>query len=264
MKFRVDFRLLDRRIMALVYSRQAGATRYEIRSAGRTMRLYTNGVLHTQYHPERRVTGGVWDLLALPALALTDVKRVLLLGLCGGAAVHLLRDWCPGVHITAVELNPMHLKLARRFFGIEGQDLTLVQDDALAWAACYQGAPFDLGIGDLFLDETGDPQRTLLADRDWSQTLGNLVNHQGALVMNTLAPKQLSRTALLRDPEVHRKWASHLCLTLPAYANAVGAFFRRAVTVAELRAAIRSDPRRWRQERSGQLRYDIRHWTPKS
>ena len=242
--------------MAVVFSRQVAGERYEIRTAGQSVRLYTNGVLHTQYHPRRRVTGGVWDLLALPAVALPQVRRVLLLGVGGGAAIHLLHDWCPGVEVTGVELNAMHLTLARRFFGLKGKGITLVHGDARTFVEQYRGEPFDLVIEDLF-GGNGEPDRSFAADRQWCNALSRLVSNDGALVINTLERKQLRETAFVNDRAVRRQWQSHLCLTLPAYANAVGVFYRKPVTPAQFRRAVRADDERLRQERAGQLRYRV-------
>lgn len=246
--------------MPVIYQKRVGKTRYEIRTHGKTVRLYTNKVMHTQYHPGRP-SRGVWDLLVLPALALPKVERVLLLGLGGGAAVHLLRQWCPGAHITALELNPVHISLARRFFDIKGRDLTLVHGDARAYVENYRGEPFDLVIEDVFQDSEGTPDRAFAADRRWCMALRKLVSKRGALVMNTLSVEQLRNTALMQQDPVHKLWASHLSLTMPAYANVVGAFYRQATSPAELRHIIRSDATRLQQERSGQLRYRIASWT---
>ena len=242
--------------MAVVFSRRIDGVRYEVRSAGRSLRLYTDEVMHTQYHPAHKLTRGVWDLLALPALALPKVERVLLLGVGGGAAIHLLRHWCPGVHITGVELNPVHLQLAKRYFGVKGRDLTLVQGDARPFVEHYRGEPFDLVIEDLF-GGSGAPDRSFDADHRWCTALARLVSDQGALVINTLSHKQLRDTALVQDRSVRKQWSAGYRLTLPAYANVVGVFYRQPVSKAGLQQAIRSDATRLRQERNGQLRYRI-------
>lgn len=242
--------------MAVIHSQKIAGVRYQVRTAGRSVRLYTDGAMHTQYHPAHQLTRGVWDLLALPALALPQVNRVLLLGVGGGAVIHLLRHWCPAVAITGVELNPVHLQLARRFFGLRGRKLALVTADARDFVADYRGESFDLVIEDLFGGE-GLPDRSFAADTHWCRALSQLVSEDGALVINTLSAKQLRETALLADPRVRRQWQSALCLTMPAYANRVGVFYRNQVTAKELRTAIRADATRARQERSGQLRYRI-------
>jgi len=243
--------------MAVVHSRKIDGTHYQIRTAGRSVRLYTNNVLHTLYHPERRVTGGVWDLLAIPALALPRVERVLLLGVGGGAAIHLLRDWFPTAHISGVELNPVHLQLARRYFNLKGKNLKLVEGDARHYVEKYRGEKFDLVIEDLFGGNNGEPDRTFEADSKWCSALGKLVSKNGALVINTIERKQLLATAFVKDPQIRKCWKSGLCLTVPAYENHVGAFFRQNVTASQLKNAVRSDPVRKQQEKSGQLRHRI-------
>jgi spermidine synthase len=242
--------------MAVIHSLQRDGTRYEIRTAGRSIRLYTNNVLHTQYHPDKRVTGGVWDLLALPILALDTPKRALVLGVGGGAAIHLLRDWCPGIQITGVELNPVHISLARRFFNLKGRHLDLVRGDARDFVQQYKGEKFDLVIEDLF-GGNGAPDRTFEADSTWCSALGRLVSRDGAIVINTLERRQLLATAFVQDEKTRKEWQSGLCLTVPAYENHVGAFFRKPVSAGRLRDAIRAEPARVLQEKSGQLRFNL-------
>lgn len=58
--------------MAIVWSRQLSGVHYEVRSAGNSLRLYTDGVFHSQYNPCRLITGHVWDLLMLPAFFLSS------------------------------------------------------------------------------------------------------------------------------------------------------------------------------------------------
>ncbi len=71
--------------MALLYLKQEDNTRYEVRSAGASLRLYSNGVMHSQYNKNNPINGAIWDLLLLPGFfALTPPKRILVLGL--GAA----------------------------------------------------------------------------------------------------------------------------------------------------------------------------------
>ena len=70
--------------MAIVWSRSAGGNQYEVRSAGQSIRLYKNGVFHSQWNPNRPLAGGVWDLLFIPALfADRQISRVLVLGVGG-------------------------------------------------------------------------------------------------------------------------------------------------------------------------------------
>ena len=72
--------------MAVIWERREDGVLYQVRRQGARMRLFANGVQHSEFHPKRLVTGSVWDLLWLPAL-LGDparLRRVLILGLGGG------------------------------------------------------------------------------------------------------------------------------------------------------------------------------------
>lgn len=87
-----------------------------------------------------------------------DLKRkpprsVLLLGLGGGSAVHILRDElhlsCP---ITAVELDPAMIDLGKRHFGLDRwADLSIVQGDATIQVHALRER-YDLVLVDLFDD----------------------------------------------------------------------------------------------------------------
>ncbi|HCM06551.1 MAG TPA: class I SAM-dependent methyltransferase, partial [Oceanospirillales bacterium] len=48
--------------MAIVWQETRNGTHYEVRNAGKTLRLYTDKVLHSQYNFDKKLTGSVWDL----------------------------------------------------------------------------------------------------------------------------------------------------------------------------------------------------------
>ena len=131
--------------MALLWQKQTRDTCYEVRTAGSSRRLYTNGVFHSQYRPGRTHSGGIWDLLVVPAFFRPPgrIRRVLLLGVGGGSAIHLLRQFVEPVEIVGVELSKTHLQIARQFFGIEKNMATLHHADAVKWLQEYDGPPFD-------------------------------------------------------------------------------------------------------------------------
>ena len=56
--------------MAIVWSKVVGDSQYEVRTAGQSIRLYKDGVFHSQWNARRPLAGGVWDLLFIPALFL--------------------------------------------------------------------------------------------------------------------------------------------------------------------------------------------------
>ena len=61
--------------MAILWQKKIKNTQYEVRSAGQTRRLYTDGVFHSQFNPNRAITGGVWDLLMLPTFFVVGTQK---------------------------------------------------------------------------------------------------------------------------------------------------------------------------------------------
>lgn len=230
--------------MALLWSKQEGDSRYEVRSAGNSRRLYTNGVFHSQYNPTQPVTGSVWDLLLLPAFFLPPetVQRVLVLGVGGGAVIRQLNHFLQPQQIVGVELNPVHLEVAREFFGVEQANVALHQADARWWLKQYRGAPFDMIIDDIFSDTGGDAQRAVAVDGPWMRGLFKHLTPDGAIACNFGSPKELRQSAYCTLESIARRFASAFQLTTPLYENAIGAFLRRPAEATLLRQRLRTIP----------------------
>lgn len=245
--------------MALLWFRQDGDTRYEVRTAGHSIRLYSNGVFHSQYNPRQPVSGSLWDLLMLPAFfAPQAVRRVLVLGVGGGAVIRQLNHFLAPQAIVGIELNPIHLEVAQRYFGVAAANVTLHEADALRWVRQYRGAPFDLIIDDLFGHTDGEPQRAVAADGRWFRQLGKLLAADGTLVFNFPAAAELQACAWFADARLHARYPAAFRLTAPQYHNAVGAFLRRDVPTARLRAQLAAWPALDPARRSCRLNYRIR------
>lgn len=241
--------------MALVWQHTAGGRRYEIRRAGRSIRLYTNGVLHTQYHPGYVFGGGVWDLLGLPALwwAESRLSGILLLGLGGGAVVRQLHELVEWDRFVAIERNPVHLDIARRFFGLDGVPADLVELDADSWIEDHPGEKFDLVIDDLFSDTHSEARRSEPLSRHWYRRLRELLSERGTLVINFADGRELERR-IRRIPAVRRDFKAVYKFTLPAYGNAVAALVRDDRGPVELTRALNAIRPRRRRTR---LRYHL-------
>ncbi|HSP00780.1 MAG TPA: oxidoreductase [Thioalkalivibrio sp.] len=225
----------------LIWSRTRGSTRYEVRTAGRVHRLYTNGIFHSQAHPERLVTGHLWDLLSLPALLLPNPQQkpqqALVLGVGGGTALRQLRGLgIPLVH--GVELDPVHLYVARRFFGLKGPGLALHQDDARDWLRDAPGPPVDYLVDDLFGGQEGEPERAVAVDGHWSRQLLSRLAPGGILVINFPDQRTLRACALLAQAGLRRRFRAAWMLRHPRYDNAVGVFLRTTATPDVLRKRL--------------------------
>ncbi len=230
--------------MAILWQKQVGDTRYEVRTAGRSRRLYSNGVFHSQYHPDRPHSGGVWDLLMLPAFfrSPTRIKRILVLGVGGGTVIHLLRRFLQPQEIIGVELNRVHLQVARQFFDIRKDMANLHQADAVQWLNDYDGPAFDMIIDDLFGNEDTDLGRAVPADTAWCSTLLRNLSRNGVLVMNFIGTKALRHSACVSEPFIARHFTSSFRLSLPAYENTIGAFLGHPASSQGLRKNLARVP----------------------
>ncbi len=245
--------------MAILWYKQVGATRYEVRTAGNSLRLYTNGVFHSQYNPGRPISGSIWDLLMLPAFfAPQTIRRVLLLGVGGGAVIRQLNDFLKPDTIVGVELDPVHLEIAKRLFQVTAPNVRLHRADALRWTKEYRGEPFDMIIDDLFTDIDGEPQRVVTADQHWFDQLGRLLTPHGLLVNNFGTGKELRDCGWFRDRLLQSRYPAAFRLSAPLYQNVIGVFLRRPAASAQLRRNLIAFPVLDTARRNGRLRYQIR------
>ncbi len=245
--------------MAILWQDERDGTRYEVRSAGASRRLYSNGVFHSQYNPGHAVTGSVWDLLALPALLVPGgVRRALVLGVGGGAAIHLLHRYLQAPAITGVELDPVHLRVAREHFGVSPAIATLHQGDAVAWLSGYRGPPFDYIIEDLFGEAGGEPVRAVAMDRGWMGLLSRNLSARGLLVANFAAPAELRSGAWCHDAVVRKALPHALQLSQPENDNVVAVFSRHTLAARALKPALDRQPQLAKARRQGQLAFVVR------
>jgi len=245
--------------VSLLWQKIDAGTRYEVRTAGNTRRLYTDGVLHTEYNPTRAVTGSVWDLLMLPAFLLPtgQVRRVLVLGVGGGAVVHLLLRHVQPRQIVGVDLDANHLQIAKQYFDLHDPRVRLHKADALRWLRQYRGGRFDMIIEDLFAEKDREPVRAVVVDQGWMEILYSALKPQGCLVMNFINREHL-RSSALYAPRIAALFTDRYVLSTPATENRVAVLFRSKVDRSLLRTQLRRNPELSSSLDSGRLRYCLR------
>lgn len=217
-------------------------THFEVRRAGRSVRLYTNGVFHSQYNPANPIAATVWHLLLLPAFfrPVGAIRRALVLGVGGGAVIRLLHHFIRPEQILGVELDPTHLYVARRFFGVTHRRADLVAADATDWLRRHRGPKFDLIVDDLFGETGGQPVRAVEADRAWLGTLSANLADDGVLVMNFVSTRTLRDSSRTLQTVMPTRFANTFHLSLPGYENAVGAFVSHPCAARHLRQTLRT------------------------
>jgi len=227
--------------VAIIWQKSLGSNRYQVRKAGASIRLYTNGVFHSQFNPNSPLGGSIWDLLILPALfAPQTIQRILVLGLGGGAAVRALQILLPERDITAIEIDPVHLHIAKKFFGVKPNKKTaLVKADAIAWLQQYKGQPFDFILDDLFIETDGQPDRAVDNDNKWSRLLLRHLSPRGVLAINFDRQKALKNAAITQQSVFRNSFSSRFTLLMPGYDNRIAALFKQQFSRQDLQSNLR-------------------------
>ena len=226
--------------MAVIWEKIINGKKYEVRSAGQTRRLYTDGVFHSQYNSRYSLTGNVWDLISLPSFFLerSQIRRILVLGVGGGAVIRQLRGWFPECHVTGIELDKTHLYIARRFFSLEHKNIDLIEADALQWVSNFRGLSFDIIIDDLFSEVDGEPERVVAAGKKWVSELSRILAPNGMLIINFISSKEFRASAFFNNQHLQNKYSQVFRFMTPLYENDIGVFLQKKSSVNEWRRHI--------------------------
>lgn len=226
--------------MAVLCKKVVSGQTHEVRSAGNSLRLYTDGVFHSQYNPDRPVGGNLWDLLLLPSFYLPSdaMKRILVLGVGGGTVMRQLKYFYPQCHITGVDINKIHLQFARQYFGVKGRGYSLLQADAIDWIQQYDGPAFDYIVDDLYGEAGNEPVRAVEPTAGWMRLLGDNMNKEGMLVMNHTTFREFRASSWFTSTSVQRRFPRAARLSMSQYDNVMGIFSKRQLNRRRLLAGI--------------------------
>ncbi len=161
------------------------------------------GALHASFHKKRFLTGLAWDLIAAAALLRKDGPpgSILMLGLAGGTAFRVLRHLLPDCRLTAIDIDPEIVALAREHMELDALGIEVITADAYPWLENNR-RQFDVVFDDIYLAGKTDVFRP----RAWNPSLlvhlrravapggvlaVNLVTGAGHRVMQSLTRKIL-------------------------------------------------------------------------
>lgn len=222
--------------MSVIWSKKKGGMRYEIRKAGRSLRLYTNGIFHSQWNPGAPLAGNLWDLLAIPAFLLTYTDQrpfdAAILGVGGGAVINQLCHFFAMNRLDGVDLDGEHLRLAKRFFGVNHKNVHLVQQNASTWVECAlnQNKRYKYVVEDIFCDSLVnglvEPIRAIEASSEWMKSLSGLLTEDGILVMNFESAHQCKRSDAVSWAK-ENEFSRMFILSRPMYHNAMAVFCKQ-------------------------------------
>lgn len=247
-------------------SQDAGVVEYEVRSAFSHIRVRRAGNVRTLIFV--RDTGeeayeSQMNMRAPHALRFNYLKhmfssyliqprqeRVLIVGLGGGSMVHFLRKYDPEITIDAVEIDPVVVQIAERFFALKAHRRTkLIVADAFDYFA-RNSTRYDTIYMDAFLkpsestDETGVPLR--LRTLEFYRQLQDRLNPGGSVVFN-INPHSEMREDLMTIAEA---FPQSYVFNLPGSEGVVVLASTRAerTTESEIRAAGAALDQRFKAE----------------
>lgn len=245
--------------MAVLFEKQIGENRYRVTKAGRSIRLYTNGLFHSQYNANSVISGALWDLLLLPGFMLPQSPRhCLVLGVGGGAVIRMLQHFFPAIVITGVDIDRTHVTVAKRYFGISRANTELVVCDAKQWLSENNGLRFDMVIDDVFGGQNGDPQRPFEFDRHWLAQLLRAVSKTGCCVINLDRKEYVRRFVhAYQDEFVRHGVMSAWQMACPGYENRIMILNKAPVKRAEFTQRLQQSPKLDVSKKSCRLQFKL-------
>ncbi len=145
------------------------------------MKLLVNG--SRQSGPYIR---GLWEkaFTRFPLKDIGGVKTILVLGLGGGTVIELLAKRYPTANITAVDIDPAMIAIAKEYFGIDKiPNVRLVRADAKQFVERAKKDAYDLVIVDLFI---GREIPGFVESEQFYRSLKEVRTPDGVIILNYL------------------------------------------------------------------------------
>lgn len=142
------------------------------------------GAVHAWFHRRRFLTGLAWDMIAASALLgeRQPPRSVLMLGLAG-TAFRILRHLLPDCRLTAVDIDPEIVGLAREHMDLDSLGIEVILGDAYPWLEKNRRS-FDCVIDDIYLAGKTDVFRPRAWDEALMGHLTRAVAPGGVLAVN--------------------------------------------------------------------------------
>jgi spermidine synthase len=143
------------------------------------------GAVHASFHRRRFLTGLAWDMIGAAALlgGHSPPRSVLMLGLAGGTAFRVLRHLLPNCRLTAIDIDPEIVRLARDHMDLDALGIEVILADAYPWLEKNRRT-FDVVIDDIYLAGKTDVFRPRAWDARLLEHLQRAKAPNGVLAVN--------------------------------------------------------------------------------
>lgn len=187
----------------------------EIWQSEQGVEFRVEGAIHASFQRGRFLTGLAWDMIAASALLgkHQPPRSVLMLGLAGGTAFRTLRHLLPDCELTAIDIDPEIVALAREHMALDALGIEVVIGDAYPWLAKNRRR-FDVVIDDIYLAGKTDVFRPRQWDASLMDHLRRAIAPGGVLAVNLVtgpghrAMQSLTRRVLKEHHAVVRSITS--------------------------------------------------------
>ncbi len=243
--------------MAILWQQTIEGNHYEVRTAGRSVRLYRNGVNHSQWNPKRPLSGSIWDLITLPTLhrPMNSLEDILILGFGAGSVGRQILELLMPKRIVGVELDPIHLSIADGFFECSS-GFDLIAGDAVEWVyKSVEKAIFDVIIDDLYSEEDGIPLRCVPMNTEWCEALATLLKPGGMLVFNMVEPRKIKHLPIFKSSKLKERFTEMMMYRIDGYENRVVAFSELPFEFKYLETQLKRIKKRYPSCRGVEKRY---------
>ena len=172
---------------AVIYSTESVHNIIKVVDTNDSRLLYLNMMTFPQTDwPKRGIVTEQYfdDFLLGPKI--NDGRRILFLGVGGGTALRQMIAVWPDTSVLGVELDPVVIDVARRYFGLDQEPrINLVAADA-RWFIDHDPGPFDVAAIDLFY---GGFMPFYCATTEFFTAVSGRLSDRGVLVMNVASPE---------------------------------------------------------------------------
>ena len=154
-----------------------------VQETGRIVMRFDDGIAdQSVYRPDTALTGGEWDMsLVVPPMLAHGLHRVLVIGNAGGTTARALAAEYPGIHIDAVELDPVVTQLARQYMGLDSiPNLSVITADGREYLETTDQR-YDMIVVDAYRQEYIP---FYLATQEFFALMRGHLNPGGAIALN--------------------------------------------------------------------------------